>query len=122
MILHDPQAIRRLSVSENAYNSLTVMIYFDQMLHTCTCQHCLTTVMRNALFDGRGFAEHQSGRLRSVSEFDHYSLNKMVYLDQTFRTYFHQHFSSALQRVKLGRQGLAPQWRSFHDQYSAYFL
>ena len=34
------------------------MVYFDQILHTNACQHYLTTVMCNSLFDGRGFAGH----------------------------------------------------------------
>ena len=36
------------------------MEYFDNILYTYTFQHCLTTGMHNSLFDGRGFAEHQS--------------------------------------------------------------
>ena len=36
------------------------MVYFIQILHTYACQHCLTTGMCYILFDGRGFAEHQS--------------------------------------------------------------
>ena len=39
------------------------MEYFDKILYTYTFQHCLTTVMHNSLFDGRGFAEHQSKNL-----------------------------------------------------------
>ena len=30
------------------------MVYFDQILHTHACQQCVTTDMRNSLFDGRG--------------------------------------------------------------------
>ena len=29
------------------------MVYFDQILHTSACQHCLTTGMRNSLFEGQ---------------------------------------------------------------------
>ena len=36
------------------------MEYFDKILLTYTLQHYLTTGMQNSLFDGRGFAEHQS--------------------------------------------------------------
>ena len=35
------------------------MEYFDKILHTYTCQHCIITGMHNNIFDGRGFAEHQ---------------------------------------------------------------
>ena len=49
------------------------MVYFDHILHTYACQHSLTTVMQNHLFDGRGFAEHQSNLLWSVSENPHNS-------------------------------------------------
>ena len=50
------------------------MVYFDHILHTYACQHSLATGMRNHLFDGRGFAEHQSSLLWSVSENPHTSL------------------------------------------------
>ena len=36
------------------------MEYFDQILDTYTFQHCLMTDMHNILFDGQGFAEHES--------------------------------------------------------------
>ena len=49
------------------------MEYVDQILHAYACQHCLTTEMRNGLFDGHGFAEHQSGWSWSVSENAHNS-------------------------------------------------
>ena len=39
------------------------MVYFDQILHAYAYQHFLTTGMFTALFDGRGSAEHVSGRL-----------------------------------------------------------
>ena len=48
-------------------------IYFDQILHTYACQHCLTIDMRNSFFDGRGFAEHHPGGLWLVSENAHTS-------------------------------------------------
>ena len=38
------------------------MVYLDQILHAYACQHCLITDMRKSIFDGRGFAEHQSDR------------------------------------------------------------
>ena len=41
--------VRPSTVSENAYNS-NRMEYFDKILHTCTCQHCLTTGMHNSPF------------------------------------------------------------------------
>ena len=43
-------------------------IFFYQILHTYASQHCLTTGMRNSLFDGQGFSEHQSGQSWSVSK------------------------------------------------------
>ena len=42
------------------------MAYFDQVLHTNTCQHYLTTGMCNE--SGRGFAEHHLSWVWSVSE------------------------------------------------------
>ena len=44
---------------------------FESNLHTYACQHSLITGMRKSLFYGRRFAEHQSSRLWSVSEFVH---------------------------------------------------
>ena len=41
-------------------------LIFRSILHTYACQHCLTIGMRIAYFDGRGVAEHQSGRSWSV--------------------------------------------------------
>ena len=55
-LLHNPQVctiinvcVRPSTVSENAYN-LNRIIYFDKILHTYTCQHCLKTGMHNSLF------------------------------------------------------------------------
>ena len=42
-------------------------------MHTYACQHFLTTGMWTTFFDGRGFAEHQSSLLWSVSETPHNS-------------------------------------------------
>ena len=42
------------------YSSLSIS-YFDQILQTYACQHCLTTGMRNSLLNDRGFAERQYG-------------------------------------------------------------
>ena len=46
------------------------MVYFDHVLDTIkyACQYSLTTGMQNYLFDGRGFAEHQSSLLWSVNK------------------------------------------------------
>ena len=44
------------------------MVYFDQILHTKTCQHYLTTGTCNSFF-----AEHQFSRLLPVSENAHNS-------------------------------------------------
>ena len=61
---------------------LNHMVYFDQILHTYACQHCLNTDMRSSLFYGRGFAEHQSDR--SVSE--NADLNHKVNFDKSLHT------------------------------------
>ena len=47
------------------------MVYFNHIVHAYACQHCLTTVSRNSLFDGKGFAEHQFSWPWSVSEIGH---------------------------------------------------
>ena len=44
------------------------MLYLDQILHTCACQHGLSMACVRVFFDGRGFAEHQSGRSVVVTE------------------------------------------------------
>ena len=49
--------------------------------------YCLTTAMRNRFFDGRGFAEDQSGLLWSISEKYSKLLIHMVYLDHILHTY-----------------------------------
>ena len=45
------------------------MVYFDHIIHSYAC----TTGMRNQVFDGRGFAEHQSRLLWPVIENPHNS-------------------------------------------------
>ena len=47
------------------------MVYFDQILHTYAWQHCLITGMHYSIFDGRVFAEHQSGRSSFISKNAH---------------------------------------------------
>ena len=49
------------------------MVYFDldQILRTYAGQHCQTNGMRNIIFYGRGFADHQSGWSWSASENAH---------------------------------------------------
>ena len=59
---------RPLAVGENIHNLPTtryILINFAFMLHS------LTTGMQNTFFDGRGFAEHQSILLLSVSKNPH---------------------------------------------------
>ena len=63
-----------------------MLITFDHILQTYAYQPCLTTGMRNSLFDGQGVADNQSGRSWSVGKIAH-----MECLDQILHTYLYEH-------------------------------
>ena len=61
-------SVRSIPIIEKCSQLSSHMIYVDQILHTYVYQHCLTEGMRNSLFDGLGFAEHQPGQSGSFRE------------------------------------------------------
>ena len=82
-----PVSFCLVAVSENVLISCTTWLIWSDIAYIYAFQHSLTTGMQNHLFDGRGFAEHQSSPFWSISEKSSYLLNLMGYFDQSLHIY-----------------------------------